>query len=69
VTVQQDPLDVREDGSFTYRVGQPEGRQVLAIAAVDPLGKRRQVVVLGLERNTKELEQQSLEEGEHDTPE
>ena len=69
VTVQQDPLDVREDGSFTYRVGQPEGRQVLAIAAVDPQGKRRQVVVLGLERNTKELEQQSLEEGEHDTPE
>ena len=60
---------LREDGSFTYRVGQPEGRQVLAIAAVDPQGKRRQVVVLGLERNTKELEQQSLEEGEHDTPE
>lgn len=69
VTVQQDPLEVREDGSFTYRVGQPEGRQVMAIAAVDLPGKRRQVVVLGLERNTKELEQQSLEEGEGDSPE
>lgn len=69
VTVQQDRIEVREDGSFTYRVGQPEGRQVLAISALDPPGKRRQVVVLGIERNTKELEQQSLEEHEGDSPE
>ena len=34
VTVQGDQVQLRDDGSFTFRIPQPEGRQVLAFTAM-----------------------------------
>ena len=63
LTVQGDPVDLREDGSFTIRVNQPEGRQVVAFTAMSPRGNERRMIVLGIERNTKELERQYFDGG------
>jgi hypothetical protein len=63
LTVQGDPVDLRDDGSFTIRVNQPEGRQVVAFTAVSPRGSERRMIVLGIERNTKELERQYFDGG------
>jgi hypothetical protein len=63
LTVQGDPIDLRDDGSFTIRVNQPEGRQVVAFTAVSPRGSERRMIVLGIERNTKELERQYFDGG------
>jgi uncharacterized protein len=58
VAVQGESVELREDGSFTLRLAQPEGRQVVSLVAVSPRGEERRMVVLGMERNTKELETQ-----------
>jgi hypothetical protein len=63
LTVQGDPVELRDDGSFTIRVNQPEGRQVVAFTAISPRGNERRMVVLGIERNTKELERQYFDGG------
>ncbi|HEY3967851.1 MAG TPA: DUF4912 domain-containing protein [Planctomycetaceae bacterium] len=63
LTVQGDPVDLRDDGSFTIRVNQPEGRQVVAFTAMSPRGSERRMIVLGIERNTKELERQYFDGG------
>lgn len=63
LAVQGDPVDLREDGSFTIRLNQPEGRQVIAFTALSPRGGERRMVVLGIERNTKELERQYFDGG------
>ncbi|MFN0053063.1 MAG: DUF4912 domain-containing protein [Planctomycetales bacterium] len=56
--VQGEPVAIREDGSFTVRIVQPEGRQVLSFAATSPSGSECRVMILGMERNTKEMERQ-----------
>jgi hypothetical protein len=66
LTVQGDPVELREDGSFTIRVNQPEGRQVIAFTALSPRGSERRMIVLGIERNTKELERQYFDGGHPD---
>lgn len=58
IAVQGEPVELRDDGSFTLRLAQPEGRQVVALVAISPRGEERRMVVLGMERNTKELETQ-----------
>jgi hypothetical protein len=63
LTVQGDPVELRDDGSFTIRVNQPEGRQVVTFTAVSPRGAERRMIVLGIERNTKELERQYFDGG------
>jgi hypothetical protein len=63
LTVQGDPVELRDDGSFTIRVNQPEGRQVVAFTAMSPRGSERRMIVLGVERNTKELERQYFDGG------
>lgn len=63
LTVQGDAIDLRDDGSFTIRVNQPEGRQVIAFTAMSPRGSERRMIVLGVERNTKELERQYFDGG------
>jgi len=63
LTVQGDPVELRDDGSFTIRVNQPEGRQVVAFTALSPRGSERRMIVLGVERNTKELERQYFDGG------
>jgi hypothetical protein len=66
LTVQGDPVELRDDGSFTIRVNQPEGRQVVAFTALSPRGSERRMIVLGVERNTKELERQYFDGGHPD---
>jgi hypothetical protein len=66
LTVQGDPVELRDDGSFTIRVNQPEGRQVVAFTALSPRGSERRMIVLGIERNTKELERQYFDGGHPD---
>jgi hypothetical protein len=66
LTVQGDAVDLRDDGSFTIRVNQPEGRQVIAFTALSPRGSERRMIVLGIERNTKELERQYFDGGHPD---
>jgi uncharacterized protein len=63
LAVQGEPVDLRDDGSFTIRVNQPEGRQVVAFTAMSPRGSERRMIVLGVERNTKELERQYFDGG------
>ncbi|MBS0263459.1 MAG: DUF4912 domain-containing protein [Planctomycetes bacterium] len=63
LTVQGEPIDIRDDGSFTIRVNQPEGRQVVTFTAISPRGNERRMIVLGVERNTKELERQYFDGG------
>ena len=63
LTVQGDAVELRDDGSFTIRVNQPEGRQVVAFTAMSPRGSERRMIVLGIERNTKELERQYFDGG------
>jgi hypothetical protein len=63
LTVQGDAVELRDDGSFTIRVNQPEGRQVVAFTALSPRGSERRMIVLGIERNTKELERQYFDGG------
>ena len=66
VTVQGDQVQLRDDGSFTFRIPQPEGRQVLAFTAMDPRGNERRMIVMAVERNTKELERQYFDGGHVD---
>lgn len=63
LTVQGEPVELRDDGSFTLRIPQPEGRQVVTFTAMSPRGSERRMVVLGMERNTKELERQYFDGG------
>jgi len=63
VTVQGEHVELRDDGSFTFRIPQPEGRQVLAFTAMDPRGNERRMIVMAMERNTKELERQYFDGG------
>ena len=63
LTVQGDAVELRDDGSFTIRINQPEGRQVVAFTALSPRGSERRMIVLGIERNTKELERQYFDGG------
>ncbi|MCY2962963.1 MAG: DUF4912 domain-containing protein [Planctomycetota bacterium] len=63
LTVQGESVELRDDGSFTLRINQPEGRQVLAFTAMDPRGNERRMIVLAMERNTKELERQYFDGG------
>jgi len=62
LTLFGEPVPLREDGSFSLRVRVPEGRQVIPAQAVTPNRSERRTIVLSLERNTKELEPQSIED-------
>lgn len=55
------PVTVREDGSFSVCVDQPEGRNVLALTAVNRAGREMRTFVIGVERNTRELEPQQID--------
>ncbi|REK30286.1 MAG: DUF4912 domain-containing protein [Planctomycetota bacterium] len=56
VTLRGQPVELREDGSFTLRVSMPEGRQVVPVVANTSHGTEQRTIVLALERNTKTLE-------------
>lgn len=56
VTLQGEPVKLREDGSFTVRFGLPDARQIIPAVAASPDGVEERTIVLAVERNTKELE-------------
>lgn len=56
LTISEENVDLREDGSFTIRLSMPEGRQVVPATITSSSGVKQQTVVLAVERNTKHLE-------------
>ena len=62
LTLAGERLTLGPDGSFTFHLMLPEGRQVLPAVAVTPNGAEQRTIILAVERNTKELEPQALDE-------
>ena len=56
VSFRGEPIDLREDGTFTVRVSLKEGRQVIPIVATRADGVEQRTVVVAFERNMKVLE-------------
>ena len=64
VTMGGEPLKIRDDGTFTLRMGLPDRRQVLPITSSSGDGTTQQTVVLAVERNTKVMEAVLRDSGE-----
>lgn len=64
VTLNNETLKIREDGSFTMRLKMPDKRQVIAVVAQSKDGLEQRTVVLAVERNTKVLEPRTHDSGE-----
>ena len=62
VAIQGEPLTVAEDGSFRIRIDMPNRRQVIPISAFSASGLEQQTLVVAVERNTRLLEPQSVNE-------
>ncbi len=56
VSLKGEPIEMRDDGSFTVRMSMPERRQVIPIVAVSSDGVEQRTIVLAVERNTKVME-------------
>ncbi len=64
VTISGEPVKLRDDGSFTVRVGLPDKRQVFPVSSTSFDGTFTYTTVLAIERNTKVMEPMSMEPGE-----
>lgn len=64
VTISGEPVKLRDDGSFTVRVGLPDKRQVFPVSSTSFDGTFTYTTVLAIERNTKVMEPLSSEPGE-----
>ncbi|QDS99694.1 DUF4912 domain-containing protein [Adhaeretor mobilis] len=56
VTLKGEPVQLRDDGTFTVRVSLPERRQVIPVVASSADGAEQQTIILAIERNTKVME-------------
>ncbi len=56
VSLQGEPVQLRDDGTFTVRFSMPDARQIIPAVAASPDGVEERTIVLAVERNTKELE-------------
>lgn len=56
VTVEGEPVNLRPDGTFAVRMHFPDRRQVVPVVATTSDGVEQKTIILGIERNTKELE-------------
>ncbi len=56
VTLSNEPVALRPDGTFTVRMGMPDRRQVIPVVALSPDGVEQRTVVLAVDRNTKKLD-------------
>ncbi len=56
VTLQGEPVKLRNDGTFTMRFSLPDSRQIIPAVATSPDGIEERTIVLAVERNTKQLE-------------
>ena len=62
LTVQGESMRVGRDGRFSARVAIGDGRQVIPATSVSVDGTEQRTIILAVERNTKELEPQQLDE-------
>ena len=56
VSIGGEPVKVKEDGTFSVRMGLPDRRQVLPVVASSRDGTEQRTTVLAVERNTKVME-------------
>ncbi|CAN5317872.1 DUF4912 domain-containing protein [soil metagenome] len=56
VKLQNEPLKVRPDGTFTMRYSLTDGRQIIPAVATSSDGMEERTIVLAVERNTKHLD-------------
>ena len=56
VTLQGEPVQLRNDGTFAVRLSLPDRRQVIPIVASSYDGVEQRTTILAVERNTKVLE-------------
>ena len=56
VTLQNEPVKLRPDGTFTMRFSLPDSRQIIPAVATSTDGMEEQTIVLAVERNTKRLD-------------
>ena len=64
LSIQGEPVDVANDGSFHIRIEMPNRRQVIPINAQSASGAKQQTVVLAIERNTRLMEPVSTSEAD-----
>ncbi len=56
VSLANEPVKLRPDGTFTVRLSMPDKRQVLPVVASSSDGGEQRTIVLAVERNTKVME-------------
>jgi hypothetical protein len=56
VTINEEPVTLRPDGSFALRIPFPDRRHVIPAVAVTRDGSHQKTIVVGVERNTKVME-------------
>lgn len=56
VTLQNEPIKLRPDGTFTVRFSLPDSRQIIPAVATSADGIEERTIVLSVERNTKHFE-------------
>lgn len=56
VTLQNDPVKLRPDGTFVHRYKLTDGRQIIPAVAAASDGMEERTIVLAVERNTKYLD-------------
>jgi hypothetical protein len=56
VTIQGEPISLKQDGGFAVRIPMPDRRQVIPVVASSGDGVVQRTVLLAVERNTKALE-------------
>ena len=56
VTLQNEPVKLRPDGSFTMLFQLPDSRQIIPAVATSSDGVEERTIVLAVERNTKHLD-------------
>lgn len=56
VTLQNEPVKLRADGTFTMRYALTDGRQIIPAVATSADGMEERTIVLAVERNTKHLD-------------
>ena len=62
IFIQGEPLHVSDDGTFHIRIDMPNQRQVIPISAQSASGLEQQTIVVAVERNTRLLEPQPINE-------
>lgn len=62
LTVQGEPVSIGRDGRFSHRVPLGDGRQVVPATAISPDGTQQRTIILAIDRNTKTLDPQQLDE-------